>query len=401
MMMKKFGYCRMTTVVDGMMDGNNGGGNITLYGVGGGARPLGYGGPLSGTTTTTADNNNNNTASLIPNLHLPPSMYGGSAPTSTTMVAADSMPVKAPLMPMNSERDSGLTYSAVPRKRPRYDDNPTAAAADQQLLSSTFQFPPPSHHHHRDTSGGSFTFLGQDMSFEIQQQQFEIDRFIAHQTVKVKMEMEERRKSYSRRILTAVEETVRKKLRAKEEEIERIGRLNWALEEKVKSLCVENQIWRELAQSNEATANALRTNLEQVLLAAAASQAQPPQQQEEQDVHRIDNNDLCDDAQSCCGSNQNNIDDNPNPESYPIEDGNDVNGPAGNSAIPLSNEIETVRMKTGGGGRRCRNCGKEEASVLVLPCRHLCLCGGCGPSLQTCPICLCTKNGTLHINLSS
>ncbi|KAJ1406810.1 hypothetical protein SESBI_24785 [Sesbania bispinosa] len=42
------------------------------------------------------------------------------------------------------------------------------------------------------------------------------------------------------------------RLKAKKE-IEKIGKLNWALEERVKSLCMENQIWRELAQTNEAT----------------------------------------------------------------------------------------------------------------------------------------------------
>ncbi|KAL2523365.1 WD repeat domain-containing protein [Forsythia ovata] len=36
-------------------------------------------------------------------------------------------------------------------------------------------------------------------------------------------------------------------------------------EERVKSLCVENQIWRDLAQTNEATANTLRCNLKEVL----------------------------------------------------------------------------------------------------------------------------------------
>ncbi|KAE9587599.1 hypothetical protein Lalb_Chr23g0275641 [Lupinus albus] len=37
------------------------------------------------------------------------------------------------------------------------------------------------------------------------------------------------------------------------------------LQEKMKSLCVENQIWRELAQTNETTTNNLCRNLEQVL----------------------------------------------------------------------------------------------------------------------------------------
>ncbi|KAL9264638.1 putative BOI-related E3 ubiquitin-protein ligase 3 [Drosera capensis] len=53
--------------------------------------------------------------------------------------------------------------------------------------------------------------------------------------------------------------------REKEERIVQSTKLNLALEEKVKQLCLENQIWRELAQANEATANALRTKIEQIL----------------------------------------------------------------------------------------------------------------------------------------
>lgn len=194
------------------------------------------------------------------------------------------------------------------------------------------------------------------------------------------MEMEERRKSYSRRIITAVEETVMKKLRAKDEEIDKIGRLNWALEEKVKSLCVENQIWRELAQTNEATANALRNNLEQVLLAQL-----PPDNVENNDAAAAA---LLDDAQSCCGSNLlAEEEDKAQQESDNGGGGAATSGPLHGSGY--------------GCGRLCRNCGKEEASVLLLPCRHLCLCGVCGPALHSCPICLCTKNGTLHLNLST
>lgn len=208
------------------------------------------------------------------------------------------------------------------------------------------------------------------------------------------MEMEERRKSYSRRIITAVEETVMKKLRAKDEEIDKIGRLNWALEEKVKSLCLENQIWRELAQTNEATANALRNNLEQVLLA----QQLPPDNVENNDAAAAA---LLEDAQSCCGSNL------LAEEEDKAQQESDNGGGAAATSGPL-HEMEMnkgeKRRKNGSGygcGRLCRNCGKEEASVLLLPCRHLCLCGVCGPSLHSCPICLCTKNGTLHLNLST
>ncbi|GFQ00109.1 hypothetical protein PHJA_002154900 [Phtheirospermum japonicum] len=90
---------------------------------------------------------------------------------------------------------------------------------------------------------GFLTFLGEDFSFQFQHGQLEIDRFIAQHTEKERLEVEERRKRYSQRS-------------------------------------------RDLAQTNEATTNALRCNLEQVLA----------QVQDEQQQH--------DDAQSsCCGSN--------------------------------------------------------------------------------------------------
>lgn len=154
-----------------------------------------------------------------------------------------------------------------------------------------------------------------------------------------------------------------KRLKAKEEQIEKIGKLNWMLEEKVKSLCMENQIWRDLAQSNEATANALRSNLEQVL-------AQVRCEQSKLEVEE--------DAESCCGSSS---------------------GEGGEEGD--EDEVKnTVKDRTDSGNGYCRSCGKEESSVLLMPCRHLCVCSCCSSTIQTCPICKCNKNGTVHVNLS-
>lgn len=182
------------------------------------------------------------------------------------------------------------------------------------------------------------------------------------QTEKVKLELEERRKGNSRRIIQAVEAAIVKRLRSKDEEISKIAKLNCALEDKVKSLLIENQIWRDLAQSNEATANALRSNLEQIL-----SNVQDNQ------LHRAGNNAAVDsaDAESCCGSN------------YGDEEKDNFYG---------SGEGMSDRL--------CRNCGKEESCVLLLPCRHLCLCTVCGSSLHTCPVCKSTKNASVHVNMS-
>ncbi|KAK6149505.1 hypothetical protein DH2020_017030 [Rehmannia glutinosa] len=295
-----------------MMNSIEGIGNV--YGT-----PMRYGlvAPLSGTTTATEI--------VVP-------MYGsaitGTVPAKTTAIKSD----------------SGLSYAVpVSRKRSRDAINP--------LVSSSF--PNGVQNQSANNRCGSLTFLGEDFSFQFQHQQMEIDRFIAQHTEKVKLEVEERRKRYSRRIAAAMEQNIMKKLKAKEDEIEKIGKLNWALEERVKSLCVENQIWRDLAQTNEATANALRCNLEQVLA----------QVQDVQQPNRMA------DAQSCCG-------DNFNETTCALgHDNSDCNSNINDGCIGPSNC-----------NRMCRSCGKEESSVLLLPCRHLCLCTFCGSSLQTCPV---------------
>lgn len=179
------------------------------------------------------------------------------------------------------------------------------------------------------------------------------------------MEMEDRRKRESRRILGMVEARVMKRLRAKEEEIEKIGKLNGALEERLRSLCVENQIWKDLAHTHDATIH----TLQQALTDATANQrhnsiVEPVRNKEEEDGGE-------DDAESCCGS---------------------------------TTTINWEEDERGGGGKErkkwCRRCEKVEAGVVVLPCKHLCLCKGCGSTLHTCPICDAPMNATVHVNFS-
>ncbi|GMI95678.1 BOI-related gene 1 [Hibiscus trionum] len=189
-----------------------------------------------------------------------------------------------------------------------------------------------------------------------QQHQQDIDLFISDHAEKVRLEVEERRKRQSRVLVTALQEGVTKKLKEKDQEIQRIGKLNWVLQERVKSLFVENQLWRDLAQTNEAAANSLRTNLEQVLAHVG----------EERHVSGGGA------AESSCGSSE--------------EGWRKVVPPKG----------------SGDGGRKCRKCGERESSVLLLPCRHLCVCTMCGSTMVgTCPVCLSVTNATVHVNMSS
>lgn len=183
------------------------------------------------------------------------------------------------------------------------------------------------------------------------------------------MELQKQRARQSTALISGIQEAMSKKLKEKDEEIQRTLKLNWMLQEKVKSLCVENQIWKELAQNNEATANSLRTNLQQVLahvgdgdchVAGAAAYGGDP----------------AEDAESCCGSN------------YGEEEGR------WGESVAAAVAAETVA------GRRCRKCGERESSVLLLPCRHLCLCTMCGSTVRSCPVCCSSMTGTVHVNFS-
>ncbi|MED6112842.1 hypothetical protein PIB30_065331 [Stylosanthes scabra] len=61
----------------------------------------------------------------------------------------------------------------------------------------------------------------------------------------------------------STQKAVVRKLKEKDDDIQRMGKLNFTLQERVKSL--ENQLWKNLAQTNEAISNSHRSNLEQVL----------------------------------------------------------------------------------------------------------------------------------------
>ncbi|CAI0555596.1 unnamed protein product [Linum tenue] len=331
--------------------------NNNLY-----ASQVGFGVPLSGTTTATttdallpmyssvmADSNNN---FLLP--------YQQQQKMATA--------IKSEVSGLSTFNNNNISQIPASRKRPRDCMN-----GNGNPLFSSYQTPLQSNNNNKATGVAPFSFLGHDFSLQIQQQQLDVDRLISHHMEKVRAEFEDKRKRQARRIIQVIEEGMLKRLRAKEDEIDKIGKLNWALEEKVKSLCIENQIWRDLAQSNEATANALRSNLEQVLAVKEDQQRYHHQSMEDAAA-------LMDDAQSCCGSNDDCFE----------------NRFVGRR----ENEDEAPESSNSSSSRMCRNCGKAESCVLLLPCRHLCLCSACESSLHSCPICKSTKNASFHVNMS-
>ncbi|KAJ0975835.1 hypothetical protein J5N97_017800 [Dioscorea zingiberensis] len=194
------------------------------------------------------------------------------------------------------------------------------------------------------------SFFSHDISFQFQQHQLELDWLIARHVDEVVAELGDRRKLFMKQILAVVEEKVARWVKAKEEEMMKMEKMNLVLEERVKSLCLENQIWRELAQSNEAAANALQSNIKQLLVSGGRGKI------------KEESNEVVGDAESCC-------------------------------------EGESSR-ESARGLQLCKSCHGGESSVLLLPCRHLCICVDCCLGVDVCPVCNCKRIGSINVNLS-
>ncbi|KAI5015456.1 hypothetical protein ZWY2020_056846 [Hordeum vulgare] len=178
----------------------------------------------------------------------------------------------------------------------------------------------------------------------------EMDALIRLETERIRSGLEEARRRHARAVLATVERAAAGRLHAVEAELERARYRNGELEERLRQMTAEGQAWLGVAKSHEAVAAGLRATLDQLL--------QPPCA-----VAGAVEGDA-DDAQSCC-----------------------FETPAGDNADDAA-------------APSCKACGQRDACVLLLPCRHLSLCGACEPSVDTCPVCAATKNASLHVLLS-
>ncbi|KAG0457945.1 hypothetical protein HPP92_023102 [Vanilla planifolia] len=211
--------------------------------------------------------------------------------------------------------------------------------------------------------------VAQELLAQICHHNIEMDAYIRLQNEKLRSEIQEASKQHYRSLFSILEQRVAKRLREKENELQNVNRKNAELEEKVRQMIVENQIWINHAKNNEALVSRLQTSLEHALLQKAAADAVAPPAREgygDSDGTPL----LTEDAQSC---------------SFSVV----VASPT--RAMPAAVEEEVC------GRMACKVCLKNAVCVLVLPCRHLCLCKDCESMIDSCPICNYPKNGCLRI----
>ncbi|XP_028122306.1 probable BOI-related E3 ubiquitin-protein ligase 2 isoform X2 [Camellia sinensis] len=219
------------------------------------------------------------------------------------------------------------------------------------------------HHHQQQQqqalssqSSALFSVLSEDLAAQITQQRDEIEQFIQAQGEQLRRTLAEKRQRHYRTLLGAAEESVARRLREKEAEVEKAARRNAELEVRAAQLRAEAQAWQAKARAQEATAASLQAQLQQAIMGGGA---QPQQQDRGEEL-------------GCSG---------------------------GEAEDAESAYIDPDRVEAAS-GPSCKACRERVASVVVLPCRHFCLCRECGAMAQACPVCLSFKESTVEVFLS-
>ncbi|RWW26533.1 hypothetical protein GW17_00009068 [Ensete ventricosum] len=197
-------------------------------------------------------------------------------------------------------------------------------------------------------SSSSSSVLHEQLVAHANHQRDEIDKLLLAQEEQLRRALAERRQRHYRALLNAAEESAERRLREKEAEVGRLARRRRELENRLALLRTETMAWQAKAMADQVTAAALNAQLEKAAAAAAPERkdmsGDPP----------------------------------------PAEDAE--------SGYEDPDRVERERA--------CRSCQYRRASVVLLPCRHLCLCDACDAASDSCPVCRFVTTGSVRVLLS-
>ncbi|KAE9454622.1 hypothetical protein C3L33_13477, partial [Rhododendron williamsianum] len=194
-----------------------------------------------------------------------------------------------------------------------------------------------------------------DLRTELDRQEKELDRYIKVQEENLVKGLRDIEQRHTASFLTALEKGVSQKLREKDLQIETINQKNRELLERINQVATEAQNWQYTAKYNESVVNLLKNNLQQAMSLG------PDQGRE--------------------GFGDNEIDD-------------------AASYIAPSNYFCISVPPSKVGSLICRACKYKEVSIMLMPCRHLCLCKDCDGLTSVCPICQLVKTASVQVYLS-
>ncbi|XP_038702780.1 probable BOI-related E3 ubiquitin-protein ligase 2 isoform X2 [Tripterygium wilfordii] len=200
------------------------------------------------------------------------------------------------------------------------------------------------------TSGDStlLSLIGDDIDLELQRQDAEIDRFLKVQGDRLRQAILDKVQASQLQTVSYVEEKILPKLHEKEAEVESINKKNLELEERIERVSMEASAWQQRARYNENMISALKFNLQQVYAQSR-------------------------DSKEGCGDSE--VDDT----------ASCYNGRTLDFHLLSTENNDMKELMT------CRVCRVKEVCMLLLPCKHLCLCKDCESKLSFCPVCQSSK----------
>ncbi|CAL0331729.1 unnamed protein product [Lupinus luteus] len=202
--------------------------------------------------------------------------------------------------------------------------------------------------HHSSLSSPFLSLFSEGLNSQIKQQRDEIDQFLRAQGEQLSQALAEKRQKHYRELLNAADESVARRLREKEAEVEKAKRKNAELEEHAAQLSMEAQVWQAKIKAQESTAASLQAQLQHAMMMSHEKK-----------------------ALSCF---------------------------VGQAEDAESAYVDPDRVTVS--GPKCRGCDSRVASVVVLPCRHLCVCVECDRHFRACPVCFTVKNSSIEVCLS-
>ena len=177
-------------------------------------------------------------------------------------------------------------------------------------------------------------------------------------------------------MLVAVERGMARRLQ--DAELACAGRRAAELEEAVGRLGAECRAWQSKARSSEALVSVLRTDLHRAMAMAQKSRRLHSQAMMEE------------------GWGESTA----HPEPEPEPDRDCASAYTGENCPPAPRSRMMRRPHPASVARPCKGCeSNHEASVVLLPCLHLCLCTSCKDGFRQCPICNSSKTGAIEVYL--
>ncbi|XP_016443981.1 BOI-related E3 ubiquitin-protein ligase 1-like [Nicotiana tabacum] len=268
-----------------------------------------------------------------------------------------------PLMSMQSQPQPQLIDLTQLHTSPPSQQTPNVVSTglrlafgdQQQQQQQQHQLQHQHHHHHSlspqsSQSSAFYSILTEDLATHIKQQRDEIDHFLQIQGEQLRRTLAEKRQRHYRALMGAAEESMARRLREKEAEMEKAARRNAELEARAAQLSAEAHAWQARARAQEVTAATLQAQLQHAMMSGG-------------------------------GCNERN-------------DGNGGGEPedAESAYIDPDRVVEST-------GPSCKACGKRVASVVLLPCRHLCVCTECDAVAQACPLCFSIRSSSVEVFL--